>query len=220
MNKYKVSLFFNILIILLVITGMIFMIAGIKIMGKDIVLADASINAFKFFTVDSNLLMGIAALIFAYNDYLIIANKKKEIPRWVYAFKHVATVSVLLTLIVTLCYLAPFSEYEFLAFFRNSNLFFHLIVPVLSVLVYILYEKMNQYKEVVMFGLIPMVLYSIFYIIVCIITPESASSTSRDWYRFLSGGIVKGIISIFAVYLLTYLISYALWIFNKKNYKK
>ena len=72
MKKYKTSLILNIIIFILVIVGTVFMLAGIKIMGEDIVLANASIEAFKFFTVDSNLLMGIAAAVFAYYDYLII----------------------------------------------------------------------------------------------------------------------------------------------------
>ena len=220
MKKYKVSLFFNILIFILVIIGTIFMMAGIKIMGEDIVLANASIEAFKFFTVDSNLLMGIAAIIFAYYDYLIITKKVKEIPTKIYAFKHIATVSVMLTFTVTMFYLAPFSEYEFLAFFRNSNLFFHLVVPLLSLFVYILFEKKNQHKEVVMFGLIPMIIYSIFYIFVYFFHTGNDPVRDYDWYKFMSGGIVKSILSIISIYLITYLISYALWIFNKKNYKK
>ena len=223
MNKkvVKASLILNIIILLMVVFACVIMFTGIKFMhGHEIALEVTKLEMFKFFTVDSNLLMGIAALVFAYYDYLVITNKKKEIPTKVYAFKHVATASVLLTFVVTLFYLAPFSEYEFLAFFRNSNLFFHLIVPIISAFTFILYEKKNQDKEVVMFGLIPMVLYSIFYVIVYFITPESASSIDRDWYRFLSGGLAKGIMSIFTVYIITYLISYALWIFNKKNYKR
>ena len=196
------------------------MIAGIKIMGEDIVLANSSIEAFKYFTVDSNLLMGIAAAVFAYFDYLMITKKKKEIPIAVYAFKHLATVSVMLTFLVTVFYLAPFSEYEFLAFFRNSNLFFHLIVPILSYITYVFFEKKNQDKEVVMYGVIPMFLYSIFYILVYFFHTGNDSVRDYDWYKFMSGGVMGSIISIASVYVLTYLISYALWIFNKRNYKK
>ncbi len=220
MKKYKISLIFNIIITILVIIGTIFMLAGIKIMGKDIVLANASINAFKYFTVDSNLLMGISAIIFAYYDYLVITKKKKEIPLQVYALKHVATVSVLLTFIVTLCYLAPFSEYEFLAFYRNSNLFFHLIVPLLSAIVFILYEKKNQDISVTKYGVIPMALYSIFYIAVYVLHFSFNSITDYDWYKFMDKRLIKSIISIVSIYLITYLISYAVWIFNKRNYKK
>ena len=219
MKKYKTSLILNIIIFVLVIVGTVFMLAGIKIMGEDIVLANASIEAFKFFTVDSNLLMGIAAAVFAYYDYLIITKRKKEIPAKVYALKHLATVSVMLTFFVTVFYLAPFSEYEFLAFFRNSNLFFHLVVPILSLITYVFFEKKNQGREVILYGIVPMFLYSIFYILVYFFHTGNDPVRDYDWYKFMSGSVLRSIISITSVYLITYLISYALWIFNKRDYK-
>lgn len=220
MKKYKLSLIFNIIIFILVIIGIIFMTCGIKIMGEDIVLSNSSIEAFKYFTVDSNLFMGIVAIIFAYYDYLIITKKKKEIPTSLYAFKHLATTSVLLTFAVTVCYLAPFSEYEFLAFFRNSNLFFHLIVPILSVIVYVLYEKKNQDGKIVKYGLIPMAIYSVFYISSYLIHLGSDSIKDYDWYHFFQNGVIGSIISIVLVLLVTFILSYVLWIYNKRNYKK
>lgn len=194
------------------------MIAGIRFMSDDLILSVSSIETLKFFTVDSNILMGIASLIFLYYDFLIISKKKKEIPTIVYNIKHIATVGVILTFLVTVFYLAPFSEYSYFAFFKNSNLFFHLIVPILSFITYIFFEKNNnkQNKRIIILGMIPMIIYSCFYITNYLIHLGSSSMKDYDWYNFIGNGVISGVISISVMYFLTYLISYILWRLNKK----
>ena len=217
MKKYKISLILNVLIFLFVLFGTIIMMNGIKFMGDDIVLTESKIEAFKFFTVDSNVLMGLGAIVFAYFDYLVLSKKKKEIPKGVYLLKHIATVGVVLTFVVTAFYLAPFSDYSYFDFFKNSNLFFHLIVPVLSTIVYIFYEGNKQDKKAVFYGIIPMIIYAIYYIIVYLMNCNSnAPKDSYDWYGLISNDIFKSITSIFVMLALTYLISWALWYYNKK----
>lgn len=217
MKKYKISLTFNIIVFILVTIGTIFMMSGIKFMGADdIVLTKSKLEAFKFFTVDSNVLMGIAAIIFAYYDFLVIKKKEKEIPKNVYVFKHIATVGVLLTFLVTVFYLAPFSEYSFFAFFKNSNLFFHLIVPILSVVVFVFYERKILDKKVIIYGVIPMAIYSVYYVTVYLIHLGSDSIKDYDWYGFMNGGVIKSVISLVSVFLSTYIISYSLWVSHKK----
>lgn len=220
MKKYKISLILNIIVFILVLLGTVFMVTGFRFMGDDIILAESKINAFKYFTVDSNILMGIAALLFAYYELLIILKKKKEIPKSIYAFKHIATVGVALTFVVTVLYLAPFSEYRFLDFFKNSNLFFHLFVPVLSVVSFLFYENNNkQNKNVILLGMIPMTIYSIFYVTGYILHIGNDTINDYDWYHLVRNGILESMISIFSMFLLTYLISYGLWYFNKKIVK-
>ena len=65
MEKHKVSLLLNILIAIFVLFATIAMIVNFHFMGDGDILSVSSLEAFKFFTVDSNILMGIAALIFA-----------------------------------------------------------------------------------------------------------------------------------------------------------
>lgn len=221
MKKYKISLILNIIIFILVMLGTIFMIAGIRFMENDMVLTTTNIEAFKFFTVDSNVLMGICALIFAYFDYLVLSKKIKEIPNWLYKFKHIATVGVVLTFIVTVFYLAPFGGYSFFAFFKNSNLFFHLIVPILSIITYVLYEKNNKTgKSVVALGTITMIIYAVFYVINYIVNYSADKARETyDWYGLMSDSIIGDIISLSIMLILTCGISYCLWHLNKKSFK-
>ena len=64
MKKIKISLIINIIIVLIVIIGNIFMFTGIKFMPGGSLLEVSKIEMFKFYTVDSNILIGIISLIF------------------------------------------------------------------------------------------------------------------------------------------------------------
>lgn len=161
MKKIKVSLILNILIVLLVILATIFMFTGFKFMPGGSLLEVSKVEMFKFYTVDSNILMGIVSLIFIIYEKKLLKNKIKEIPKKVYILKLIATSGISLTFITTSFFLAP--TYGFYAMFNNSNLLFHLVVPVLSIITYIFFEKHdNKYKYAIL-GIIPMFLYSIFY---------------------------------------------------------
>ena len=91
---------------------------------RDLTIYDATgVGALKFFTVDSNILIGLSALITAIFEYKNIKSQK-EIPVKIYAFKLISTSSVTLTFLVTILYLAPIVETGYLSMFQNSNLFF------------------------------------------------------------------------------------------------
>ena len=63
MKKVKISFFLNLLIVILVIIGCVCMFAGIKFMPSNAVLTGNKLEMFKYYTVDSNILMGIVSLI-------------------------------------------------------------------------------------------------------------------------------------------------------------
>ena len=81
--KKKVSLIINTIIVLLTIFASIIMFTGIKIThGAEPILETTKIGMFKFFTVDSNIFMGIIALVFVIKE---ITNK--EITKIMYRLK-------------------------------------------------------------------------------------------------------------------------------------
>ena len=63
-KSIKISLVINLIIVLFTIIASIIMFTGIKIMEGEPILETTKLGMFKFFTVDSNLLMGIVSLIF------------------------------------------------------------------------------------------------------------------------------------------------------------
>lgn len=216
MKKIKVSLILNIIIVLLVIFATIFMFTGFKFMPGGSLLEVSKVEMFKFYTVDSNILMGIVSLIFIIYEKKLLKNKIKEIPKKVYILKLIATSGITLTFLTTTFFLAP--SYGFYAMFNNNNLFFHLIIPVLSIITYIFFEKHENKYKYAFFGIIPMFLYSIFYISNVLIHLNNGGLTFKyDFYGFLQGNINNIYIVIPVIYLMSYIISVLLVFGNKRG---
>lgn len=215
----KKSLVYNIIIFLLVLIGTIFMFLGYQFMTNTRLLDSNGFEAFKYYTVDSNIIVGIASLIMVIYETLFLKNKIKEIPKYVYVLKYIGVVGVSLTFIVTMFYLAPIFGKNFLFLYMNTNLFFHLIVPVLAVISYVKYEKNKLEYKYTFITLSSVIIYSIFYITNILLHLDKNGNVMKeyDWYSF----VLKGMSSIFIVpiiiFLISYLISYVIYRLNKKN---
>lgn len=212
--KKKLSLIINIIIFILTVFASFIMFTGIKIThGAEPILETTKLGMFKFFTVDSNLFMGIIALLF------IIKNK--SITKNMYRLKLMSTTSVTITLLVVLAYLAPISEDGLKSMLQNSNMFFHLIIPVLSIINFTIFEKTEKLKmKDTLYGLIPTMIYALFYILNLIIHMENKKvSPIYDWYWFAQNGIIQAIITAITLIITTYIITLILWKLNKRRTK-
>lgn len=213
--KKKASLIINILIVLLTILASIIMFTGIKIThGAEPVLETTKKEMFKFFTVDSNIFMGIIALVF-----VILQIKKQEITKNMYRLKLMSTSSVSLTFIIVFTYLGPISKDGIKSMLQNSNMFFHLIIPVLSIINFITFEKTDKLKlKDTLYGTIPTIIYAIFYMTNLLLHVENGKvSPIYDWYWFVQNGIKTAIIVAPMIILISYIISLILWKINKRR---
>ena len=86
-KKIKISLVLNIIIVVFTIIACIIMFTGFKFMEGDLILETTKIGMFKFFTVDSNILMGIVAFIFSIQEIRLLKGKVSEIPLKTYVLK-------------------------------------------------------------------------------------------------------------------------------------
>ena len=210
MKYNKISLSINIIIVLLVTLASIFMFTGIRFMPSKLSLESNSLEMFKYFTVDSNLFLGIVTLIF-----IIYKLNVNTIPKSIFILKFMATSAVMLTFIVTLFFLVP--QYGFYAMYSNNNLFFHLIVPILSFLSYVFFDNYDNRYKYAIYGILPMFLYSIFYILNILLHLNNGGLTYKyDFYGFLQGNLNNIFMVIPTIFLVTYLISLILIFFNKK----
>lgn len=210
--KKKTSLIINAVIFILTVFASFLMFTGIKITnGAEPILETTKLGMFKFFTVDSNLFMGIVSLIFVI--------KNKSITKNMYRIKLMSTTAVSLTLIVVLAYLAPISQGGLKSMLQNSNLFFHLIIPVLSIINFTIFENTNKLKiKDTLYGLIPTIIYAILYVINLIIHIENNEiSPKYDWYWFAQNGILQAILTAITIITTTYIITLLLWKLNKRR---
>lgn len=219
-NRLKISILLNIIIVVFTIFASIVMFTGFKFMhGAEPVLESTKFGAFRFFTVDSNVFMGIASFAFMIEEIKLLKGINKSINKKMYILKLMATTAVTITFLTVFLYLGPISKDGIPSMIQNSNLFFHLIIPVLSIITFVFFEKTNtiSFKNT-LFGIIPTLIYELYYLINILIHMENGKvSPLYDWYWFLQNGIWTAIIVAPFMLIVSYLVSIVLWKINKTS---
>ena len=126
---------------------------------------------------------------------------------------------VTVTFAVVFAYLGPYSPGGISSMLMNSNLFFHLFIPVLSIIAFTVVERNNKlvFKDT-LYGLITPLLYSLYYATNVLIHIENgAVSTDYDWYWFVQDGLHKMFIVAPLILISTYVLSLIIWRINKKK---
>ena len=140
-------------------------------------LSAARRKSLKFFTVLSNLLMGFASAA-----YVIAMSIPGDVPGAIVLLKYVSTVSVAVTFATVMLFLGPRMGYGPL--FKGSNLLFHLIVPLLAILDFVLFDRSGPiFLKDAPLGMIPVLLYGTGYLCNLIIRGVEGN----DWYGFARG---------------------------------
>lgn len=217
-KKLKISFYINLIIVIFTVFATIVMFTGYKFMhGYEIVLESTSLGMFRFFTVDSNIFMGIVSFIFLIKEYKLLTGKETKISIMDYIFKLMSTTAVGLTFFVVFAYLGPISEHGILSMLMNSNLFFHFLIPVLSIVNFIFFEKTNLLNfKYTIFGIIPTLIYGIGYLINILIHMENGKvSPLYDWYWFVQNGVWTACIVMPVILIISFLISLLLWKLNR-----
>ena len=141
----------------------------------------------KYFTVLSNLLLGLASLVCAV--YLIrYLRRGLIVPKWAHLLKFAGTVAVTITLMTVLLFLGPRLGYA--AMFAGVNLWFHGVLPVLGIAGFVFFDTQRglSFKESFV-GLVPVVLYGVFYVGNILINGVGVRPNTNDWYGFTLFGM-------------------------------
>ncbi len=215
MKQRKISFVLNLVIFILEIGSMVWMMSGISAE----VLADAKFAALKYFTVDSNILMGIAALIVAIGQWKVLKGKKTDLSVFHYAAALTGTVGVTLTMLITIFFLAPTmgATYGVWSLFAGSNFLLHLLNPILSIVVFLLFERTDKIRfRYTWVGIIPLVIYGIYYTAAAMSHMQGNTiEPGYDWYGFFLFGAKSALIVLPLIIAITYGISVLLWRLNK-----
>ena len=94
-------------------------------------------RAFRFYTVLSNCLCAAASLLMA------LTTLAGPVPRWVWTLKYIGTAAVTVTMLTVIFFLAPtFGKDWFNLLLKGaSNVFMHLLTPLLALISFCLLEK-------------------------------------------------------------------------------
>ena len=138
------------------------------------------LKQFRFFTVLSNCLSGIAALLMA------IGQIRGDVSQFVFMMKYLGTVSVTLTFLTVLLFLGP-TQGGYVKWFFDGDFFYtHLIGPLLALLSFCLLARRKMSFGSAMMGLLPMLLYGAVYLYKVMFAPENRRW--EDFYGFNKAG--------------------------------
>ena len=191
------------------------MFLGFKFMpGGD--LDAGNINAFQFFTVDSNILLLLCTI--TYVIYLALYLKKRiaTIPKWVVVFKMAGTVGVTITFLVTVCFLTFLYGWHL---FVNSNLFFHVLCPIIACVSFFSAENAPKISfKASLWLMAPMICYGFYYVTNVLIHMENGQvSYLYDFYGFAQGGAFSIVISLTIMLALNFGLSFAFYQINQRK---
>ena len=219
MKNVKRAFTGNILIFVLEAFAVGWIMSGIN--GSGGPLEGPNFQSLKYYTVDSNILMGIAALAAAICQRQIMKGQSRQIPLSIWLLKLAGTVSVTLTMLITIFFLGPTigRVYGFFSLFTHSSFFLHLINPLAAIFVFLLYERTDRIPlRQTVWGVVPTILYGIYYVALTLQHVEGDRvAPGYDWYGFFVFGIHRWGIVVAVILLITYGITFALWKMNRRG---
>ena len=205
--RVKAALAANVVIVALVAVAVVLMVFDI---GGG-ALTSGGVRAFKFYTVDSNVLEGIAALVSA----VFCARSLRgggEPPRWANLLKLSATGAVTLTFLVVIFFLVPTTGFDLASMYSGGNFLMHLVVPALAVATYAILEHPTfRTRRERLWCLVPTAAYEVFYGANALThVQDGAVPAAYDWYRFLAAGPESAIVVVPLILAIAYLIVVAI----------
>ena len=197
-------------------------IIGMVIYGSAFVLGSQFLNCIHYFTVLSNILIAIVALIclpFNFNGIL----HGKTLPKAIYITKLVATTLIGITFFVATFFLSYLDNWNIAKQYGNFQFndvqfFFHLLVPVASMLAFIFFDRTKKVKFAVNFlAIVPFVFYSAFYLTNYFLHFYIDPLTNDyDWYGFTKiNGLVGAFIALAILIVFSFALSALLFLLNR-----
>ena len=151
-------------------------------------------KAFRFFTCQSNVFCALASLLTA------VSQIPGPVPDGVWILKYTGTAAVTVTMMTVLLFLGPVYGYKELL--KGSDLFMHLLTPVMALVSFCLFEKRGMNFGTSLYGMLPVALYGPFYLYKTVYAPEE--KRWDDFYAFNRNG--KWPVSFAAMFAGTFLI--------------
>ena len=171
------------------------------------------LRTFCMFTVNSNILCGVAMLMAL--PYTIDGLRRKDyhMPNWMVDLLFSGVTAVGLTFLISLCVLAPVKG--FVLIFTGSRFFLHGLCPILAIVAFCFFitSHIVPLRESV-FALLPVLLYAmVYYFMVEILGPDNGGWD--DFYGFLTR--IPSWISLVSFMPLTFAVAAFLRYFHNRS---
>ena len=178
---------------------------------RDGTLGGSGWSDLKYFTVESNLLVGIVAILWI---VFRVIRGRGAVPTWLTYLKYLSAAAVFVTFSVVVLFLGPMYGYG--RMYYGSNLFFHLLIPLAAIAEFVFFEEGSIDFRASFLAMIPPVLYGIGYLTNCLINGVGSWETVRnDWYSFLEWGYGVGALIFVVICLVAWGLGLAIRALNK-----
>ena len=170
-------------------------------------------RSLRFFTVLSNLFNAGICLAYA------IERIRNRVSERMQIWKLMGTAAVGLTFLTVMGFLGP--VYGYGGMFLGGNLWLHLLLPVLSILGYLLMDSDVPISfRKTLWAVAPMLVYAAGYLGNILIQGVGQWPDRHDFYGFLLWGWGPGVGILLALTLVTWLLAMLLWRFGKSRKTK
>ena len=191
------SVILNVLIVLLTVIGTVLIMTIHPRMGT---LQTNGLENFKYYTVLSNVLCGLAALI-----YLIFTYLKKDTSTLI-PLKLGAVCSTTITFCVVAFFFGPL--YGWIQFYYYANLVFHLLEPVLAIAEFLYTSRKYIPFRYTVYSAVPTLIYGLGYGLNIMINGMGGPwPDSNDFYGFLHWGWNIGTLILLSTTFIAFLIA-------------
>ena len=212
-NLLKASIILNLLTFTLVLIGIIITFT----IGTG-ALASNKIDVFKFFTLQSNVLMAAISLVVAFYQFKILKGKINELPYPLVIMNFIAVTGIAITFFIVVTFLGGLYGYD--KMYNKANLFFHLLAPVCAIANFLFIEcdRKVEFKFTPL-ALLHCFIYGIVYFIV-VAANNAYGNLDIDFYGFGTGGPLRGVLNFSIVLVFAYAIAMLLYYVNILVFKK
>lgn len=178
-------------------------------------LAVKGIYSLRYFTVQSNMLLGAILVIALPFDVSLLLGKRNESPLPIRVLNLVGTIGTTITMLTVLFFLGPTMGYAFM--FSEANLLFHLLIPIAGLIRVIFFEGEGDSPkwQVSFFGLIHLFGYGLFYLFNVAIH-NGYGQTDYDWYGFGTNGLGIAILTFVIMLVGAFFLTWGLLMLQRK----
>lgn len=186
MNTASIMNYCSLLSSLLIVVFMVKSLIGFFTVGGRGNMKVRKTDAFKYFTVDSNMLMAAAAAITLVYNIRKAIDQSVGIPYWATLLYHVGTVAVMVTFSVVMFIFVPSTGLKFMI--EGNSLYLHLISPLLALISFVCFDRGEKLgSEVIIIAAVPVLIYSVLYYYMVMVRGESGGGW-KDFYHFNDKG--------------------------------
>lgn len=195
----------NLLIVLFTGLGIFIMLTN---KNTDGLLQSHGAENFKYFTVLSNTLCGIVALV-----NLVMELSIKSSPTWLRCLRLMTAAAVAVTFSVVAFMFGPLYGYSNM--YNDANLEFHLIVPVIAIIDICIADLRLPFRANLLSGIAEL-LYGTGYLLNILINGKGEWPDTNDFYGFMNWGFGVSMIIFAAIVAFGIGFSSLLWAVNRK----